>query len=430
MPARRYMLSPQGGGAVPPPVLRRFFKSNYTAISQSQSGTIDGSTFIGVPDAGPVALVGGHWQAVSPGTFPRSASSTPCAPNTAAVNCRIYWKDIDNDDGTYKLDWIEKMLAQCATFNPPVALFLTIVSRTFNGNGTLGDGTDPAPPSFSHLAGANQHSWPFVAGTGTSSSGYQIARWNASTVLPAYQRMVSAVGAAFDSNPLFAGIGTQETSVGVGVGTDAFSGPTYLAGLNLESDYISAACPHGRHLAFMNFMGPGITNAQATAYLLQYAAHISDNGAILAGPDLTTGAVETSSGSGVATPSTPAAPATGGIISRCYPVYNAYHFGNNGVPRPGPTGCSIQSAEYIGGTPYSPPADFFVNFFNLFNYATSSAAYPNSGASAGALAWVIGSQLNVDILIWDYRQGGAHSFFPDATDIIAAQGSYGNYVPV
>src|SRR5437764_730475 len=120
MPARRYMISPQGGGAVPPPVLRRFFRSHYTAISQVQSGTVSGATFVGVPDAGPVALVGGHWAAVSPGTFTRNPSSTPCGPNTAALVCRIYWKDLDNDDGTFKLDWIEKMLAQCATFNPPV----------------------------------------------------------------------------------------------------------------------------------------------------------------------------------------------------------------------------------------------------------------------------------------------------------------------
>lgn len=411
------MVAPQGAGAIPPAVLRRFFRSNYTAISQAQNGTRDGDTFIGIPNAGPVVLSGGHWQPVTPAGTARSASGTPVAPNTAALVTRHYPKQLDLDNGTFDLSHIEKELAQCATFNPPVPLFVMPITRTFNGE-------QPAPASL--VARTTPYT---TIGGGT---GVQMWRWDGTPTIGVVDRMgllYQAIGDAFDANPLFAGVGTQETATG-SVTDGGFSGTTYLAGLNAESDFISLACPHGRHLAFQNFMGNSISIVNQTDLLNQYGRHVSLNGAIYGGPDLTTGADEAPpSGSGIANVSTPAAPATGGIMTRCYPNYNNYHNALNGVPRRGATFCSVQADEYVGGSAASPPADLFPNFFNMFNFATSSATYPNSGVSAGALPWTIGSLLNLDIIIWDYHQGGVRSFFNDATDIIAAHGSFGTYVP-
>lgn len=409
MPHKTYVTSPQGGGSgPPPPAARKYFPGHYTLLSLTQTGSNAGGNFHGIINAGVVTKVGGHWQPVdgsnnsTAGTIARSDVG-PVAVPTAALVIRVYYKDISNGDGTFNLDFIEKCLAQCATFNPPVPLFVTFQTRTFDGSaGLTGDGTDPIPAALKAATGLALSTW-FNNPVG-NNSGWQTWRWNAG-FLNDFDKACQAIGNAFDSNPLFAGLATQETATG-GVTDGGFGQASYQAGLKSENASISKWCPTSRHLAYQNFTGTSLTNATQTAMLLQYAIDIQPNGALFGGPDLTTAG-------GVPNGAIP-----GGLPSRAYINYPKMHNGTNGVPAPGLTFCSIQSAEFQGQAPGDNPA----NFYNLYNYGTSSNHYPNSGVSAGALQWSGASNalMNLDVFIWDYHTaGGSQNFWsPDALAII------------
>jgi hypothetical protein len=245
------------------------------------------------------------------------------------------------------------------------------------------DNTNPAPPSLASFA-------TFFANSGPAPAGYQMWRWHP-TVLARFKLLVNAIGARYDGRAHFAGIGTQETANG-GVTAGGYSPANYLAALKQESDFIAAASPSSRHFAYLNFMGPGVNNQEGTAMLLEYAAYIQKNGAVIGGPDLAV---------------------SGGIVDRCYPIYQAVHLGTSPVAAPGPTFCSVQSPEWRG----APPATH-QTMQTLFNYATGRA--PDGSASP----------LKLDIIIWDWSNSGGTEHFNPAVSVIAAKlPTFGTYTP-
>lgn len=414
---RRWIAFP--GAPPPPPTGRRWNPGNYVALQHGDIYT--GGSFTGIPHPGVVSNVG------------------PVAAGVAGLLVRPNWKDLEPRGATdpigsrFNFAPIQSMLDQCAAYpgingGNGVQLIVMIVVKSF-----AGVGTNPLPadlqadigvlgdPNYSPDGYAT-----YFPGGGGVPDGYSVWRWNGPVITPRFAFLVQKIGETFDSHPNFAGIATQETSTSYVAqpAIDGYSPANYKAGLIAESNNISTYCPSARHFCFINFMGNG-TAAQGTLDLATVAAAIQPNGAIVAGPDLCT---------------------QGGIVSRCYDIYNAYHFGttvsrtisgvttNVKMPTKGPTGCSVQNDEWTAKS--SPPADPPpVSLRNLYNYATSSFTY-TSADDVNALDHTPGSAwpspLNLDIIFWDWHTSGPAGtpvFNGGGTPIIAAHPTFGTFAP-
>ncbi len=328
----------------------------------------------------------GHYVMVPPhaqkaaGGLPnagRISEAGPVSPGVSGIVLRYPWKDVDNDDGTFNWARMDKELAQCAVLGVQWVAMLTV--KTF-------DDTTAAPPSLLPFTTV------FASTGGGGHGGSMMWRWH-KTVLDRFRILVNAIGRRYDGHPNFAGIATQETANG-GVNDGGYTPLVYLAALKTESDIISAGVPSGRHFAYINYMS-GVNNAEGTALLLDFAAYVQKNGVIIGGPDLVL---------------------SGSVVDRCYPIYKAVHNGVAPVAAPGPTFCSVQSAEWTGVPPGSPQT-----MQTLFNYGTGRQ--PDGSASP----------LKLDIIIWDWYNADAGTFGqkynPAASSIIAKSPTFGTYVP-
>jgi hypothetical protein len=424
-PSNVVAITTTGGG--PPPPGRRFFGGWYVAIAPSQqSGTPPG----GIPNGGTVT-----------GTYPNAtvsgatvSNSGPVCSGVSCVVTRKNWSDMDNGDGTYNWVQTDKEMAQAKALG--VALFIIVIVRTFDGNGTLGDGTNPMPADIAAYAD------PFIDSANPSLSGYQGYRWSP-TVIARLQTFCNAMGARYDLDPTFAGIATQETATGNTTGhaishgtgnytvtltnglgnftsSDVYSVSNFALALIMESRIIAAACPHARHLLYENF-----TNGDnSSATLGTVAVAVQPLGTIWCGPDMVTDAEP------------------GNINTRCYPNYTHYHNGTNGVPAPGLTACAIQAAEWTGKSPAqkaTPPTPL-VSMQDLYNWATASYTYTQPGTYNDAVkprdhrtGKPGASPLNLDIIITDWHITGSPQFNDisgaGVVPIIAAHPTFGTVTP-
>jgi len=383
-----------------PTSTRRFAPGHYVTLARSQS--YSGAT----PDTGQ-----GTYTGIAPTTI---SDSGPVTSDTAGVVMRQRWGDLEKTGtaGVYDFSNVSADLARMATISAnagkTVLYFLLIEQRTFTGT-TYGD--NPMPPYLISTAdggtGTTTYATTFTSG---ASSGWQGWRWHP-TVLPRFQALCNALGAAFDSNPYWGGIGTQETSNGGITTQGGYTPDVYQAALKTESDYVTNAMTNGRHLWYFNFMS-GTTNADATSRLLDVAAHIRSNGAIVGGPDLVT---------------------SGSITTRCYPNYTKYHNGTttfyDGSPGPaltGPTFCCVQQSEWTANG--SPAGQAYMT--DLYNYGTSSFTYKavDNGTDH------TGGPLNLDIIIWNWQTSAATGNFnqkynPDSSSIQHAHPTFGTWAP-
>jgi len=290
--------------------------------------TITGDYSDGGIPGGHTGTLGGRSQAVT----------GPACPGAGSVLMRYKWAEIETSEGVYDFTRFDAEVAQCIALG--ITLFAMIEVRMF-------DGTNPAP--------AYLHPYCTVGG-GIG----QIWRWNLPVVAPRWKALVQAIGARFNGVDAFAGICTQETSVGgvnlTGTGYDA---GLYYTALCAEHDAIVLATPDKPHLAFQNFISD-VTIAAADKKLDQYAAYIQKDKAILCGPDLV---------------------ASGTVNSRCYPRAVAYHAGGttpSGVvfASTGPTGQSIQHSEWTGlvGPGPNPPLTV-AQLFDLGTGVTPGTPY-------------------------------------------------------
>lgn len=282
--------------------------------------TISGNYSAGGIPGGHTGTLGGRSQ----------ATTGPACPGAGSLLMRYTWAELEPTEGNYDWTRLDAEVAQCIALG--ITLFAMVEVRKF-------DGTNPAP--------AYLHAYSTLSG-GIG----QIWRWNLPVVAVRWKALVTAAGARYNGVAAFAGIATQETSVGgaalVGTGYDA---GLYLTALEAEHDAIVAATPDKPHLAFQNFMSD-VTIAAGDKKIDQYAAYIQKDKAILAGPDLVP---------------------SGTVNSRCYGRAVAYHFGGttaSGVlfSSTGPTGQSIQHSEWtglVGPGPYPP-----LTVAQLFNLGT------------------------------------------------------------
>lgn len=414
------------------------------------------------------------FQRVAAGGIPNPtvvSNAGPVSTGVKALVVRYDWNEIETSQNVFNWTRLDKEIGQCATLG--VQLFPMIVVRNFTGStnvtftGSVGGATsgtlsaavanvtygmlfsnndvrivtvtggthaawsgaitagsvttavmNPATnsPLPSYLWGYGQ---PFIAGVGTGSGGWQSWRWSP-TYLARYRVLVNAIGTRYDANPNFGGIATQETSTGSSnggvastytldgfVGTDAYTSAGYIGAMKKETDYIATACPHARQLQYTNFIS-GVSNSQGTSLLLDLAIYGQTNGVIWGGPDLVTDLEP------------------GQINTRCYTNYNKVHFGTGGVLVPGPTFCSIQSAEWTGASPAQVGT---VNLPDLYNYATSSFTYSTGRDHSPTAPSTQRSPLNLDIIVTDWHNTGSPSYAVDWRPIVAAHPTFGTVTP-
>lgn len=416
-----------GGG--PPPPGRRYFDGWYVAIRPSDQS---GNPTQGIPNGGTVT-----------GTYPNNvatggvvSNAGPVCSGVSAVVLRHNWNDIDNGDGTYNWAPMDKEIAQARGLN--VAVFWMIILRTFDGRPNA---TPPQAPTNPMPSDLTAYADFFVDSANTNLTGEQGYRWSP-VVIQRFQTFCNAVGARYDLDPNFGGLATQETATGgangkaishgtgnytVGltnglgnfVSSDVYNTANYGSALAMEARIVAAACPHARHLLYSNF----VQGDNTPATLLTVAIVAQPLGAIWGGPDLVTDAEP------------------GNINGRCYPNYTKYHNGTNGIAHPGPTFCSIQSAEWTGVTPAQKTATPSPNpcMRDLYNWMTSSNVYaPIGGGNVNPRdhrpASPSPSPLNLDICVVDWAHNGSPQFNDTLANggivpIIAAHPSFGTVTP-
>lgn len=403
------------------PTGRRYAPGHYVAIRPSQI------TASGLPNCGtvtgtyPNAVVTGAVISNAGPAVKSSADGTTGTLVTAGFVVRLNWRDVETTAGSFDYSLPDKFLAQGRAVGCPV--FFLIITRTFDGNGTVGDGTNPLPADLRAPIPASIYGYAnaFVTGvSGQQHSGFQGWRWSP-TLRSRFNNFCIKMGARYNADPFFAGLGTQETSTGgvtggaagtytVGgyTGTDQYTTAGFLTGLNDENDSISVQCPDAMALPYCNFMSSG-----GQTQLNQYAAHAQTNGSWFGCPDLVTGISGNSN-----------------IVNNVYPILQKFHLGTSPVLAPGPTFASVQSGEWNGtGVGDNPP-----NMANLFNFATASFSCKPANGFTGALDWSGSagrtSPLKVDGIVWDYEPGpGTPNFTNDAVPIMKLFPTFGTWTP-
>ena len=187
------------------------------------------------------------------------------------------WNQVEPAAGVYNFNSFDKVLAAiAASHNPKCQLWLFVEFKSFANSPVK----NPCPVYLQA-----KHSGLNAFGSGASTC----FMWDA-TVVSAYEAMMKAAAAHFDSNPRVEGFIIQESSLGFN-GTysqDAGSGGSYTpiawrdALINIISE-CAAAFSTSRCTPFLNFLQGG------QSYLYDISAAISaipNNQVCLSGPDL------------------------------------------------------------------------------------------------------------------------------------------------
>lgn len=408
------------GGVITP--TRRIYADWGMAISPAQVGNRPQDApgaFHGIPNGGTVT-----------GTYPTNVATGGVVSNVGPVcsgvtylTTRHNWNELDNGDGTYNWAHTDYILAQARGLG--VGVYFVILTRTFNVT-VSGVDQNPVPADLAAYC-------EVYTGSG-GGNGYQVWRWSP-TVLARWQTFINAMGARYDADPFFAGIGTQETSTGGAngaavahgtgnytvslgalgnfVGSDVYSSTGFTAALEMEKAIIGTASPSSRGLPFNNFI-QNDTVAELLVDALSIAIVAQTYGSMWGFPDSVTDLEP------------------GNINGRVYPTVQKYKNGSNGIAHPGLTFGAIQPAEWTAQGPAQTPAVAFPpgplnpSLQDLYNWLKQTNTYPTSlstGARDHRPTSASPSPLNVDSILADYRPSasfGAHPNFSDLVPIIQA----------
>lgn len=393
---------------------RKYNPGFYTALNPPWRSFNDSGTILNPwPGAGTInyangSVPGGHtgtqnYTGGSPpahGTVGKTVSGSqivyPFPTGCVGTMLRYYWSDIEpTTKGSYIWTQMDADLAQCIALG--VKWIPLIISKTFSNSDP-----EPMPAYLSAIS--------YVDSSGGKTGG----RWDAVNYTPNIKNLFKAIGNRYDGVAAFQGIGTGETAVGnINLGAANYDANNYLTALKAETDSISINCPTSRHFMIQNFVtgsvlvGGVLTDLGinfADWILDQLCAYAQKNGAVVMGPDLVTG---------------------GSVVTRCYPRYRTYSQGGT-VTRAsnskwgggstkftgtGPTGCSLQRAEYIGiGPSQNDPIQ------TAFNFGVNTANDPLISFCVCDWHYEVGSP-NPQIFIPSTVSG---TNYPGTTDLMAS----------
>lgn len=387
-------------------VVRRYQNGHMVAFSDSQTwDTTKGGSAAGkdiglftlVTGAGTITgdyssatIPGGHdgsaqnysrvFGAGQTGPFIVNASNVPI---TKACITPYFWKAIESSQNVYDWQRLDADVATCAALG--VRLFIKLVIRTFDGNGTLGNGTNPLPPYMQSVT------YPFTSNvTGTNpNSGFEAMRWNTALYAPRFQALALAIGARYNDVTAFGGVATQETSTSTPPSGSGFSQSALLTGLIAESQYLGDGMTKCRQLAYTNF-------GLAFSDIKNYWQAVVDNGGWCGGPDLVLVA--------------------GGLHNNVYPNYKLVQDGTLPITVPGRTFCCVQNAEWSNQAPASPTTTFLIS--DVFDY----------GRGLTVPRAVTPNYFDLSGIVWDFRLTNGTSgqqYAPECRDLQIATPSFG-----
>lgn len=182
-------------------------------------------------------------------------------PGVAGVQTRYLWRDLEPRPGEYDFSRIESDLKVLADKHKQ--LIVVVADKSFKSELPVPD----------YLAG---HALPNRKG------GYTVRRWDR-YVVERWVRLVQALGARFDANPNFEGVGTEESSPSLDderLKANGYTADAYRDALIEMLQRTAEALPRSRVFWYMNFM-PGNQK-----YIAQVAAAVAPYGVAMGGPDV------------------------------------------------------------------------------------------------------------------------------------------------
>jgi hypothetical protein len=182
-------------------------------------------------------------------------------PGVVGLVKRYTWRSLETAQGVYNFAEIKSDLAWCAARG--MHLIMIIEDKTFVIE-------KPGPAYLDKYDVRNR------------AGGYTMVRWN-TTVVQRFNALTKALGTAFDSNPNFEGIATQETALGLDspvLKANGYTPEKYRDALINTLGTAAANMPKSRVFWLMNFL---VGNQ---SYIGNIAAALAPKGVIMGGPDV------------------------------------------------------------------------------------------------------------------------------------------------
>jgi len=203
----------------------------------------------------------GHYTIMVRHADTQTLMATALQPGVVGIAKRYTWRSLEPKQGTYDFSAIKSDLAWAAAHG--TRLVAMIEYKTFVN--------EKAGPAY-----LDSYEIPNKLG------GYTLATWSPS-VYPRYNALIKALGAQVDSNPIFEGLSTQETSVSLD--TAALNANGYTPEKHRDSliSMLSSACaslPTSRVFWYMNFL------VGHQSYIGNIASAVAPLGVVMGGPDV------------------------------------------------------------------------------------------------------------------------------------------------
>jgi hypothetical protein len=182
-------------------------------------------------------------------------------PGVTGVQMRYAWADLEPEQGRYDFSQIERGLATVQRAG--LQLVALIQDKSFNQE----------IPTPAYLQ--DRH-------TLRGKRGYTAVRWDP-VVMERMERLVAALGKAFDCQANFEGIAFQETALSLDEATLRQSGYTpekYRDAIERTLTAATRSLPRSRVFWYMNFL-PG-----QQQYIAEIADRVAGTGVVMGGPDV------------------------------------------------------------------------------------------------------------------------------------------------
>ena len=177
------------------------------------------------------------------------------------VQMRYAWADLEPEEGRYDFSAIERDLATVGRAR--LQLVALIQDKSFNQE----------VPTPAYLR--DEH-------TLRGKRGYTAVRWDP-VVIERMDRLVAALGRAFDCNPHLEGIAFQETALSLDEATlqqSGYSPEKYRDAIERTLAAATRSLPRSRVFWYMNFL-PG-----QQQYIAEIADRVAGSGVVMGGPDV------------------------------------------------------------------------------------------------------------------------------------------------
>jgi hypothetical protein len=343
----------------------------------------------------------GHYLAIGNGSARRGtyyktvSASSPnllTSPGIRGVQVRYKWVDLEPTAGTYNFGTVKATypdtemtiradLWRCAQNNS--RLIVMIEDKSFDGLHTV-----PLDLQYNTTTGANgQFEQPITTGQG---SAYCAVRWNP-TIISRFGQLLTALGAAFDTNPNWYAFASQETATDFTAQQRTDTGYTdvaYRDALISMLQTASLAFPRSQIFWYTNFFP-----STSTDFRLQEVADTmktfnnGDSGVVMGGPDIL--------------------PDNTSIATRVEPRF--------GVPPTGSYG-ELDLFNSMQNDSYS----------HVHTTSTPDPRLPGATWTLGS-TWTMDhlfrhgrDNLNLNYVIWNYWNAGTRNYDPDGLAVIAA----------